>query len=204
MARVRRTAKQARTEILDAAEAVLHEVGPDAFKLAEVARQLEVSHQAILHHFGSRDLLVAAVVRRALDRLSAELISSVAEIDLADPGQLADQLLELAFRVLVDGGYGRLLAWLALTHSHEDLHEERRPIRLLADAVHAARGQMTGREHDPDDSLMLMMMLSNIIMGASVFERGLFHAADVDRDPDARARYRAWLRELVVAHLLDA
>src|SRR5580693_3024846 len=75
--RRRRTAEQARSAILDAAERRLVADGPGAIRLQEVAKDVGVSHPTVLHHFGSREGLVEAVVARALDSLHGGLLAAV-------------------------------------------------------------------------------------------------------------------------------
>ena len=75
--RRRRTAEEARTAILDAAERRLVASGPASIRLQEVAADVGVSHPTVLHHFGSREALVEAVVVRALDSLHARLLEAV-------------------------------------------------------------------------------------------------------------------------------
>lgn len=53
-----------REALLDAAEALLPQSGPEALTLREVARHAGVSHGAPYHHFESRDALLAAVAER--------------------------------------------------------------------------------------------------------------------------------------------
>ena len=59
---MRRSATQARELILEAAESQLSRFGPDSLRLKQLAADVGMSHPAILHHFGSRDGLVRAVV----------------------------------------------------------------------------------------------------------------------------------------------
>ena len=59
-------AAQARARILAAAERKLAEVGPEQLRLTDLAAELGVSHQAILHHFGSREELVPRTIAGAL------------------------------------------------------------------------------------------------------------------------------------------
>ena len=77
-ARRRRTAEEARAEILDAAERRLAAAGPAALRLQEVAADVGISHPAVLHHFGSREALVQAVVERAMQNLEDDLVRSFA------------------------------------------------------------------------------------------------------------------------------
>src|SRR5579864_1988138 len=73
----RRTADEARTAILDAAERCLVETGPAALRLQAVAEQVGVSHPTVLHHFGSREALVQAVMERAMGALEADVIAAI-------------------------------------------------------------------------------------------------------------------------------
>jgi AcrR family transcriptional regulator len=58
-----------REALLDAAEALLPQSGPEALTLREVARHAGVSHGAPYHHFESRDALLAAVAERGFSGL---------------------------------------------------------------------------------------------------------------------------------------
>src|SRR6266852_225455 len=107
--RIRRTAEEAKSMILDAAEKRLRELGPGGIKLQELAADVGVSHPAILHHFGSRDGLVEAVVRRALDTLREAILEEVRqqmtrEVDIPS-------ILDAVFGILAERGHARLVAW---------------------------------------------------------------------------------------------
>ncbi|HYC55962.1 MAG TPA: TetR/AcrR family transcriptional regulator, partial [Candidatus Binatia bacterium] len=110
--RTRRTAEDAKRVILDAAEKRLRESGPAGIKLQEIAADVGVSHPAILHHFGSRDGLMEAVVRRALISLRNTILDQVRkqmtrEVDLP-------AILDLVFGIVAERGHARLIAWLIL------------------------------------------------------------------------------------------
>jgi len=111
--RQRRSAETAQLEILDAAERRLTDEGPAALRLQDVARDVGVSHPAILHHFGSRELLVNAVVDRAMRRLETSLMESFRASGPTPPDGAA--MIERVFAMLADGGQARLMAWLLLS-----------------------------------------------------------------------------------------
>ena len=67
-----------RQTLLEAAVALIGEVGPRAFTLREVARRAGVSHNAPYRHFSSRDELLIAVAREGFDRLTAVMQKSMA------------------------------------------------------------------------------------------------------------------------------
>src|SRR5262245_59017473 len=85
-ARVRRNAEEARTAILNAAEARLIEDGPAGIRLQAIAADVGISHPAVLHHFGSREALVEAVVARALASLDADLLAALGKADHGEAG----------------------------------------------------------------------------------------------------------------------
>jgi AcrR family transcriptional regulator len=59
-----------RRTLLDAAIALIGEVGPRAFTLREVARRAGVSHNAPYRHFASKDELLVAVAAEGFERLT--------------------------------------------------------------------------------------------------------------------------------------
>lgn len=67
-----------RQTLLEAAVALIGEVGPRAFTLREVARRANVSHNAPYRHFPSKDDLLVAVASEGFDRLTAVMQKSLA------------------------------------------------------------------------------------------------------------------------------
>lgn len=188
----------ARARILDAATERLGKVGPQGLRLADLAKELGISHQAILHHFGSRDGLVAEVTRRAIEGLQSELAAGIVAVEDHERG--AAQMIERAYAVIVEQGYGRLLAHLVLSDPDHEL-DRRRPLQLLAQIAHLARERNTERRHDPKDTAFTLMMLTYSMLGAAVFEENLLVAFGLEGERDAPAQYRAWLAALVTKHL---
>jgi AcrR family transcriptional regulator len=64
--------------LLDAALALISEVGPQAFTLREVARRAGVSHNAPYRHFRDKDELLAVVAVQGFERLTAAMKRSAA------------------------------------------------------------------------------------------------------------------------------
>ena len=67
-----------RKTLLDAAVALIGEVGPRAFTLREVARRAGVSHNAPYRHFAGKDELLVAVAEEGFDRLTAVMQKTLA------------------------------------------------------------------------------------------------------------------------------
>ncbi len=196
--RRRRSADEARTAILDAAERRLAASGPAAIRLQEVAADVGVSHPTVLHHFGSREGLVEAVVRRALDSLQAKLLAAVnaAPASADDVGALLDSV----FDALVVGGHGRTFLWLALSGyaPNEDLR-----IRPLAEAVHATRRERrTGKKRLPafEDTYFTVLLPALALLSLSALEPA-GTKGEKDSDDMGPRHFRRWLARLIHDHL---
>jgi AcrR family transcriptional regulator len=85
-----------RAAILRVAGALFRQRGYAAVSLAEVAAGVGVTKATVLHHFGSKEALYAAVMRDALDRIGAAIRQTA-----ADPGPVPDKLRRLAQTAIV-------------------------------------------------------------------------------------------------------
>jgi AcrR family transcriptional regulator len=202
--RKRRTAEEARTAILDAAEQLLVASGPAGIRLQEVAADVGVSHPTVLHHFGSREGLMEAVVARALESLHAGLLAAV-QTSPKGPDQVAT-LLDSVFETMVKGGHARAFLWLALSGykpSMEELH-----VRSLAEAVHAIRlgrrGQGDKKKPVPsfEDTYFTVLLPALALLAMSVTGRAGAKGAREDEVCGAR-RFRVWLARMIHEHLED-
>lgn len=198
--RVRRTADEARTAILDAAERALIETGPAAIRLQQVAAEVGVSHPTVLHHFGSREALVHAVVERALDALQRDVIAAIA---LAPDGedQVAD-LLGRVFAALSTHGHGRALAWCAL--SGMGTPQADLGLREVAGAAHALRQVRRGARTPPfEDTLFTIVLAMFAMFAQSVTGPMITSAAGLPEGAGTEERFRRWLARLIVGHLRE-
>lgn len=198
--RQRRSAEEARSLILDAAERRLAEAGPGGIRLQDVAAEVGVSHPAILHHFGSREGLVRAVVDRAMRALEADLVEAFQSTDGGPPDGAA--MLDAVFETLADKGHGRLLAWLLLSGYEDALHLDaaRASWRAITDATHALR-TAGGRRADREDTSFTVILAALAIFGQAIAGRTTFRMAGVDRDRAVERRFRKWLAGVLVEHL---
>jgi AcrR family transcriptional regulator len=206
--RKRRTADEARTAILDAAERRLVASGPASIRLQEVAADVGVSHPTVLHHFGSREALVRAVVARALDSLHAGLMAAVqASPEGPPPGAPGEDqvaaLLDAVFDALVAGGHGRTFLWLALSGyaPADDLR-----VRSFAEAVHAIRkrrraGKKKAAARFEDTYFTILLPALALLAQSVVGEPELGAEAEAKEDALGSQAFRRWLARLIHAHL---
>lgn len=190
--RRRRSADEARTAILDAAEARLREVGPGGIRLQEVAAAVGVSHPTVLHHFGSREGLIDAVVARTLESIQAGLFEEV----VAAPGTEGVQaLIDRVAAQMNHQGRARTLMWLALAGYGPGLNAFH--IKQIAEAVHEVRKvKRAGKKRMPpfEDSCFTVVLPALALLSLSVLEQSGEPGFDVPR-------FRAWLGKLIHHHL---
>lgn len=136
--------------LLDAAAALIGEVGPQGFTLREVARRATVSHNAPYRHFRDKDDLLAAVAAQGFDRLTESMTKAMVK------GRTASERLSLA-------GHGYVqfaLEWplhmqvmfdapLAAGQRAEYAEAGRRAFQVLLDAVAGVQAEGDFPKGDP-------------------------------------------------------
>ena len=82
--RVQRKHAQARQEILEVAQDILHEHGIDSVTLASVAGRLGMTKQALYHYFPSKEGLVRNLVTTLIENETNALIVAIEESDAVE------------------------------------------------------------------------------------------------------------------------
>jgi AcrR family transcriptional regulator len=198
-----RGARDVRGAILDAAEERLRDAGPGAIRLQEVAAQVGISHPAVLHHFGSREGLVQAVVDRAIRALQDDLSRALAR-QMHEGRPDGEALFERVFEVLFDRGHARLLAWLLLAgYEPFDGDAVRAGWASVAEVTHAMRLGGPGGESAPslEDTRFTILLSALALFGEAIAGRATFDAAGLGRGAAVERRFRRWLADLLGAHL---
>ncbi len=180
MTRKRRPAAETREQILASAEARFRKDGPARLKLDDVAADVGISRQAVLHHFGSREGLMRALVERAWTGLFADLgrLAGSAE---AEPAELVELIDEVARR----RGNARLGAWLLL--SGEGLPDE---------VFEGAVAGLVPEGEDPDDpdaADFTMLLFGAALFGDAIFGGRLRQVLGLPDTEAHRAAFRRWL-----------
>ena len=195
--RRRLPAEEAQRRILEAAEQRLTEVGPEGLRLTDLAAQLGISHPAILHHFGSREGLVAAVVRRALDALNQRLVAALTRQSQDSSG--SDSVMDLVAQFYSERGQARLIAWLILSGREAPPEPDGGPIlRQLAELIHEQR-LAAGTAVDFDDTLFRVQLVAIALLGEAIFGDSIRSASGQDSGADASREFRRRLGELLAS-----
>ena len=199
--RRRRSADEARQEILDAAQRRLNVGGPDAIRLQDIARDVGISHPTILHHFGNKEGLLGALDERAIRALTTDVEQMLAE-DASDISGL--DLVERVAQTMDQQGLARLIAWWAMRESDGAATGDIDPATLVGEVsklIHARLGNLGSSKGATDDSLEHVtfgVRLAVVAMfGDALIGDQLSQVEASDREAE-RHRFRAWLAQLLL------
>lgn len=197
--RRRRTASEAREQILDAAERRLARGGPEAIRLIEIAADVGMSHPTVLHHFGSREALVEALAERAMRGLTHDLLQAVRAPDVVQSGPA---ILERVYRTLGEEGHARLLVWRVLAGwTNARRSTEGKLLNEIVDVVHERRGELLRRlgrgVPDREDTAFAILFAAFATIGEVVLGP-LLLASVLGPAARGRKRYLAWVTEQVL------
>lgn len=202
-ARTRRPADRAREEILDAAERRLVMDGPAAVRMQAVARDIGVSDAAVHYHFGTRDGLLQAVIRRAARRLRDD-VADVLERWEPEPAAMAE-LAELLRGLYTERGYARLTAWLGLAGWRPSGSGM---LRAQAEAMHMRRTALGAHSDDagPDllDTLFSLALMNVVLWSEPLIGEAVLAMFGLPGDDASVERFRGWLARLVADRLASS
>jgi TetR/AcrR family transcriptional regulator, repressor for neighboring sulfatase len=195
--RRRRSAEEARAEILAVAGRLLAQGGPDAVRLQAIADEMGVTHPALLRHFGTREELLHALLRHAGRRLRAALAEALPADGAAAPD--LDAFAAALERIYRDEGYARLSIWLTLAGFQP---QGSGMFRAAAEEAHRARVRAArGRAPELEDTLFAVLLVNLAVWADALSGNAFRRAVELPGDRDTARRFREWLVRLVAAHL---
>ena len=200
--RRRRTAEEARHEILAAAQRRLAEGGPEAIRLQDIARDLGISHPTILHHFESREGLLQALARSAMSALNDDVMRAISD---PNRGASPEAVLDRVFETLGESGHARLLAWAALSDRTPSRPRsdspEQQTLRMIADVVHRRLSEEArcagGRVPAREEADFTVRLVAAAMVGDALIGDVLTRLAGLSDAPAVEKRFRTWLARLL-------
>jgi AcrR family transcriptional regulator len=201
--RLRRTPQAAKVAILEAAERRLHDEGPEGVRIQRIAADLGITDAAIHYHFGSREALMDALLRRIGRRLVDDIEATIErwapdQIDVAALGRLFQ-------RAYADERAARLALWLSLTGWRP---KGSGMFKSLVEQVHRARIQAArkaGRAAPRiSDTQYAIALLSAAHMHAAMSGEAVLASVAADRTGLDQHDFLDFAVELIARHLAEA
>ena len=201
--RLRRTPQAAKLAILEAAERRLHDEGPEGVRIQRIAADLGITDAAIHYHFGTREALMDALLRRIGRRLVDDIEATIEnwapdQIDVAALGRLFQ-------RAYADERAARLALWLSLTGWRP---KGSGMFKSLVEQVHRARIQAArkaGRAAPRiSDTQYAIALLSAAHMLAAMAGEAVLASVAADRTGLDQHAFLDFAVELIARHLAKA
>lgn len=185
--------EQAKQAILDAAEAIMIDVGPAGLRISAVAKQAGMAHPNIIHHFGSREGLIDAIAERVGFRATERITKAITEATgakLEDRVEAMTHVLDVAYA----GDQGKAAVWLHMSGAGTAFKENMESIVALSHSLRKAI--------DPDANLentgRLVMLVTLALVGEVVSGDSVKGALGFGESNGGRAHFRQWLAEILL------
>jgi AcrR family transcriptional regulator len=184
----------ARQTILDAAEAIVVEVGPAGLRISAVAKRARMAHPNIIHHFGSREGLLNALADRVGERATERITKAISNALSAD----SDELVAAMAKVLdtaYQGDEGRAAVWLHLSGAEGSLKNNMDKIVDLSHQLRKSIEPTVQRENTSRIVLLVTLALVGEVVSGDAIKSALGFEKS---DNGSRAEFRRWLAELLL------
>lgn len=159
--RRRLSPEESREAALEAARALLVEVGPQAVTLKAVAGRIGRTHANLLHHFGSADGLQKALIESMANRIVGTIKSAVLRArEREDPAEVVD----LTFDAFGKNGAGALASWMILSGNEDALDPILTAIHDLVEDL--AQDNDPGAPIHEETLQLVLMALGDALLGA--------------------------------------
>ncbi|WP_353203161.1 helix-turn-helix domain-containing protein [Sphingomonas sp.] len=161
--RKRLSPEESRDAAIEAARALLVELGPQAVTLKAVAARIGRTHANLLHHFGSAADLQKALITHLADTITEEIGAAAkrARLGDADPREVVD----LTFDAFVNGA-GAMAAWMILSGNHDALDPVLSAIHRLVDDL--AEDAEAGKHIHEDTLQLVLMAMGDALLGGAM------------------------------------
>jgi AcrR family transcriptional regulator len=198
--RIRRSAEDARRQILEAAERRLVAGGPDAVRVQTVARDVGITDPAVHYHFGNREGLLEALLRHCGRRLRDDLttVASRWNAESLDMRELVDLMNESYDR----RQYARLTAWMRLSGW------QARGSGMLsahAEALHSARTAQADTAWGPgpsvEDTLFVLALVNLVVWAEALIGDSTMRMVGLPTDRATERRFMDWFAALLTDHV---
>jgi len=189
--RKRLSPEESRTAALEAARALLIELGPQAVTLKAVAARIGRTHANLLHHFGSASGLQKALA----EHLSRTVCATIADAVLAQRAGLgsAREIVDLTFDAFDKEGAGALASWMLVSGNEDALDP-------IVEAVHDLVDRLGPGMESPETMHETTLSLTLMALGDALLGGELAKALNLPRESARLTAERLLVDSIARAH----
>lgn len=203
--RIRRSAEEAKTLILNAAEQRLKEHGPEGLRLQDVARDAGVSHSLILHHFGNR----AGFEQELANRLSQRISTIMFQMLMAgnqDGGFDVRAMVDQMFSAMNEDSIAVLMTWMAWKQAESPFASGFAPIeemaRVARNLIYGVPGENDeGAPRSLEETKLMSMTILIWAYAMTMVGNTMLGLAGYGDSDEHMERVKTWLAEMVSEYL---
>jgi AcrR family transcriptional regulator len=166
MPRPKRDPEVMKVRILNAAENLLLEHGPSAVTLRKIAKEIGVSHPAILYYFEGLPAIIEALQQRASRTVRAALIQQLSDVSQND----VNASVHKAIDALTEPKTGALIAWLIAEGRTPFPPAEEQGLKQVVDHLVQATNHPRARLEEAVE-LVVIASIGDALVGSAVRER---------------------------------
>jgi AcrR family transcriptional regulator len=162
--RKRLTQEESRTVALEAARALLIELGPQAVTLKAVAARIGRTHANLLHHFGS----AAGLQKSLAEHLAVTICATIEDAVVASREGKGSprEIVDLAFDAFDKEGGGALATWMLMNGNEDALDPLLEAIHDLVEDL----GKIEGGSMPEMTHALCLMALGDALIGSALTE----------------------------------
>ncbi|MEG3123037.1 TetR/AcrR family transcriptional regulator [Sphingomonas sp. GB1N7] len=153
--------EQSRDTAIEAARALLVEIGPQAVTLKAVAARMGRTHANLLHHFGSAADLQKALIAHLADTITEQIGAAAKRARASDHNPR--EVVDMTFDAFTHGA-GAMASWMILNGNQDALDPILEAIHRLVDDL--SEGYEPGRSSIHEETLQLVLTaLGDALLG---------------------------------------
>jgi TetR/AcrR family transcriptional regulator, repressor for neighboring sulfatase len=178
---------ETRTALLDAADYLFGEKGPNAVTVREISARANVNHALLHRHFGSKEALLSAIIEQHMQQFKR---------DFAQAKDLEQAIADVLRSLIQRPAFTRIVAHLILDHRPFD--EFARRSGTAADMASA----LIRHGVEPDAARKLAAIVASFSLGWSLFKGFSAFAASCEASEDESDELAARILQSMVKTIL--
>lgn len=169
------------------------ETGPAGLRINSVAKNAGMAHPNVIHHFGSREGLIAALAERVGRQSTERITHALNHAVNCVPEHRIDAMTKV-FEEAYQGDQGRASIWLHMSGEQSSLKHNMQKVVEVSHRFRETIEPSANREN----TNRLVMLITLALIGEAVSGQGIKDALGFGDEEISRAHFKQWLAEILI------